>query len=57
MVSIKDELVTSAHNVVVKSDKLIGDDIEEYCKGIVDIEGKVRWADRPLTPTEAYPIC
>ena len=30
MVSIKDELVTSAHNVVVKSDKLIGDDIEEY---------------------------
>ena len=30
MVSIKDELVTSAHNVIVKADKLIGNDIENY---------------------------
>lgn len=30
MVSIKDEFVRSAHNIVVKADKIIGDDIEEY---------------------------
>lgn len=30
MVSIKDEFVTSAHNVIIKADKIIGDDIEEY---------------------------
>lgn len=30
MVSIKNEEVKSAHNVIVKADKLIGDDIEEY---------------------------
>lgn len=29
-VSIKDEFVKSAHNVIVKADKIIGDDIENY---------------------------
>lgn len=29
-VSIKDELVKGAHNIVVKADKIIGDDIENY---------------------------
>lgn len=30
MVSIKDEEVTGAHNIAVKSDKLLGEDIKDY---------------------------
>lgn len=29
-ISIKDEMVKGAHNIVVKADKIIGDDIENY---------------------------